>query len=180
MDTPIVELPRSFREGVERGRRSQEYRLQPDGERFDGLSCGAGLSIDLDDVRGVARTVVFGEAGHSALLQLFDPFDFPLQTVADVDGEPWVLGVKDISFGAALEGVGMRLNEVFEPIDPAVEFPHLSRVVVFSLLNCFEQRLGDTLQGVGVKVSAAVENVSGRTGRDRVVGEGVSRRNRDG
>ena len=164
MDAPIVELPCSFRESVERCRWPQEYAFQPDGERLDGLSRSAGLSVDLDDVGSVAWTVIFGEAGHCALLQLFDPFDFPLQAVADVDGEPWVLGVKDVPFGATLEGVGMRLNEVLEPIDPAVEFPHFSRVVVFSLLNCFEQRLGDALQGVGVEISAAVKDVSGRTG----------------
>ena len=46
------------------------------------------MSVDLDDVRSVPRVVVFGETGHRALFQLFDPFDLPLKTVADVDGEP--------------------------------------------------------------------------------------------
>ena len=104
MDAPIVELSCSFRESVKRCRWPQEYAFQPDGKGFDGLSRGAGLSIDLDDMGSVAWTVIFGEAGHCALLQLFDPFDFPLQSVANVDGEPRVLGVKDIPFGAALEG----------------------------------------------------------------------------
>ena len=54
------------------------------------------------------------------------------------------------------------------------------RVVVFSLFDCLEQRFGDALQGVGVEVSAAVKDVSGRSGRDRVVGEGVSMWDRDG
>ena len=164
MDTPIVELPCGFYEGVERCRWPQEYAFQPDGERFDGLGRSAGLSVDFDDVGSVAWTVIFGEAGHSALLQLLDPFDFPLQAIANVDGKTRVLGVKDIPFGATLESVGVRLNEVFKPIDPTVELSHLGRVVVFSLLNCFEQRLGDTLQSVGVEVSATIEDVSGRTG----------------
>ena len=75
MDAPIVELSCRFRESVERCRWPQEYALQPDRERLDGLSRSAGLSIDFDDVRSVAWTVIFGEAGHSALLQLLDPLD---------------------------------------------------------------------------------------------------------
>ena len=138
MDAPIVEFPCRFREGVKRCRRPQEYGFQPDGKRLDGLSRSARLSVDLDDVGSVAWSVVFGEAGHCALLQLFDPFDFPLQAVADVDGEPRVLSVKDISFGAALEGVGVRFNKVLEPIDPAVKFSYFGHVIIFSLLNCFE------------------------------------------
>ena len=138
MDAPIVEFPCSFREGVERCRWPQKYAFQPDGERLDGLGRSTGLSIDFDDVGSVTWTVVLGEAGHCALLQLFDPFNFSLQTVADVDGESRVFGIEDIPFGAALEGVGVRLNEVFEPIDPAVKFPDFGRMVVFSLLNCSE------------------------------------------
>ena len=138
MDAPIVELFCSFRESVERCRWPQKYAFQPDRKGLDGFSRGAGLSVDLDNVGSVAWTVIFGEAGHCALLQLFDPFDFPLQAVADIDGKPRVLGVEDIPFGAALEGVGVCLNEIFEPIDPAVEFPHFGHVVVFPLFNCFE------------------------------------------
>ena len=180
MDAPIVELPCSFREGVERCRRPQEYTFQPDGERFNGLGCGAGLGVDFDDMGSVTRTVVFGEAGHCALLQLFDPLDFSLEAVADVDGESRVFGVKDIPLGAALEGIGVCFDEIFESIDPTVEFPYFGHVVVFPLLDCFEQRLGDTLQGVRVKVGAAVKDVSGRSGRDGVVGEYVTRGNGDG
>ena len=180
MDTPIFELPRSFRESVERGRRPQEYGLHPDGKRFDGLSRGAGLSVDFDDVRGVARTVVFGEAGHSTLLQLFDPLDFSLKAVADIDGEPGVFGVEDVPLRAALEGVGVCLDEVLEPVDSSVELAYFGRMVVFSLFDCFEQGFGDTLQGVGVEVGAAIEDVSSRSRRDGVVGESVSRRDRDG
>ena len=110
---------------------------------------------------GVARTVIFGEASHCALLQLLDPLNFSLETVADVDGEPRVFGVKDISLGAALEGVGVGLDEVLESVDPGIELAHFSCMVVLPLLDRFEQRLGDALQGVGVKVSAAVKDVSG-------------------
>ena len=119
------------------------------------------MSVDLDDVGSVARTVVFGETGHSALFQLFDPLNFSLKAVANVDGEPGVFGVKDVSLRATLEGVGMGLDKVFEPIDPGVELAYFSCMVVFPLFNCFEQRLGNALQGVGVEVSAAVEDVSG-------------------
>ena len=164
VDTPVVELPCSFREGVERGRWPQEYTLQPDGERFDGLSRSARLSVDLDDVGGVSRAVVFGEAGHRALLQLLDPFDFLLKSVADIDGKPRIFGVEDIPLGASLEGVGMGFDEVLEPIDSRVELAYFSCVVVLPLLDCFEQCFGDPLQGVGVKVSAAVKDVSGRSG----------------
>ena len=164
MDAPIVEFPRSFREGIERCQRPQEDALQPDGERFDRFGCGAGLSVDLDDVRGVTRTVVFGEAGHSALLQLLDPFDFSLKTVADIDGESGIFGVEDIPLGAALEGVGVGLDKVFESVDPTVELPYFGCMIVFSLLDRFEQRFGDALQGVGVKVGAAIKDLSGRSG----------------
>ena len=122
----------------------------------------------------VPGTVVFSEAGDRTLLQLFDPFDFPLKAIADIDGEAWIFSVENIPLRASLESVGVGFDEVFEPIDPGVELAYFGCMVVFSLFNCFEQRLGDALQGVGVEVSAAVEDVSGRTGRDGVVGEDVS------
>ena len=73
----------------------------------------------------------------------------------------------------------MGFNEVFESIDPRIELAYLGRVVVFSLLNRLEQRFGNTLQGIGVKVGAAVKDVSGRSGRDGVVGKRVSGGDRD-
>ena len=160
MDAPIIEFPCSFREGVERCRWPQEYAFQPDGEGLDGLSRSTGLSIDLDDVGSIAWTIVFGEAGHGTLLQLFDPFDLPLKAVADVDGKPWVLGIEDVSFGASLEGVGMGFDQVFEPVDSGVELSYFGDMIVFPLFNCFEQGFGDALQGVGVEIGAAVEDVS--------------------
>ena len=94
------------------------------------------------------------------MLQLFDPFDFSLETVADVDGEPRIFGVEDIPLRASLEGIGVGFDEILESIDSSVELAHFGHVIVFSLLNCFEQRLGDALQGVGVEVGAAVEDIS--------------------
>ena len=138
------------------------------------------MSVDFDNMRGVPGTVVFGKTGHGALLQLFDPLDLPLKAVADVDSESGIFGVEDVPLGATLEGVGMGLDEVLEPVDSGVELAYLSCVVVFPLFDRFEQRFGDPLQGVGVKVSAAVKDVSGRSGRDGVIGERVPRRDGDG
>ena len=160
MDTPIFELPRCLSEGIECSRRPQENTFQPDGEGFDGFGRCAGLSIDLDDVRGVPWAVVLSEAGHSALLQLFDPLDLSLETVADIDSETGVLGVKDVPLWATLESVSVGFDEVFESIDPTVELSYLGHVIVFSLFDCFEQRFGDALQGVGVEIGAAVEDIS--------------------
>ena len=95
------------------------------------------------------------------MLQLFDPLNFSLEPVADIDGEAWIFGVEDIPLRAALEGVGVGFDKVFKSIDPCIELAYLGRVVVFSLFDCSEQRFGDALQGVRVEVSAAVEDVSG-------------------
>ena len=127
----------------------------------------------------VPRTIVFGKARHCALLQLFDPLDFPLKTVADVDGKPRVLGVEDIPLGATFEGVGVGFDEIFKSVNSSVELVYFSRVVVLPLFDRFEQCLSDPLQSVGVEVSAAVENVSGGLGRDGVVGDGMSGWDRD-
>ena len=137
------------------------------------------LGVDFDDVGSVSGTVVFGVAGHRALLQLLDPLDLPLKTVADVDGERGVFGVKNVPLRAAFESLGMLLDEVLKAIDPTVELSYLDLVIVLSLLDRFEQRPSDALQGVGVEVGTHVENVSCRSGRDGVVGEGVSRWDRD-
>ena len=160
VDTPVIELPRSLGKGVEGGRRPQEDAFQPHRERFDRLRGGARLGINFDDVGGVSGAIVFGEAGHRTLLQLFDPLDFSLKAVADVDSEARIFGVENIPLGAALEGVSVSLNEVFESVDPTVEFPYLGHVVVLPLFDSLEQRLGDALQSVGVEVCAAVEDVS--------------------
>ena len=111
-------------------------------------------------MRGVSWAVVLGETGHCALFQLLDPLDFSLETVADVDSKAGVLGVENVSLRAAFEGVGVSFDKIFESADPTVELSYLGHVVVFSLFDCFEQRLGNALQGVGVKVGAAVEDVS--------------------
>ena len=180
MDAPIVEFPCSFREGIERCRWPQEYAFQPDGEGLDGLSRSTGLSVDLDNVGSVARTIIFGEAGHCALFQLLDPLDFSLEAITDIDGKTRIFGVEDVPLGAALEGVGVGFDEVFKSIDPGIELSYFGHMVVLPLFDCFEQGFGDALQGVGVEVSAAVKDVSGRSGRDGVVGEGVPRRDGDG
>ena len=138
VDAPVVELPRSFRKGVERSRWSQEDALQPDGEGLDRFSCRTGLSVDLDDVGSVAWTVVFGKAGHGTLLQLFDPLDLPLKAVADVDSESGILGVEDIPLGAALEGVSVSFDEVFEPVDSSVELAYFGHMIVLPLFDRFE------------------------------------------
>ena len=122
MDAPVVKLPCRFSESVEGGRQPQENALQPYEERLDRFCCGTRLGVNFDNVRGVSRTVIFGEAGHRSLLQLFDPFDFSLQTVADVDSETWVFGVKNVPLRAAFEGVGVGLDKVFESEDSSIEF----------------------------------------------------------
>ena len=161
VDTPVVKLPRGFGQGVEGSGWPQKNALQPYGERFDWLRGGTGLGVNFDDVRGVSGTVVFSETGHRSLLQLFDPFDLPLKAVADVDGETRVLGVEDVPLGASLEGIGVGFDEVLKSVDPGVELSYFGCMVVLPLFDCFEQSFGDALQGVGVEVGAAVENVSG-------------------
>ena len=160
MDTPVVKLPRSFSKGVEGGRWPQENALQPYGERFDRLHCGTGLGVDFDNVRGVCRTVIFGEAGHRSLLQLLDPLNLSLQTIADVDCKPRILSVENVSFGASLEGVSVGFDEVLQSGDPSVKLQYFGGMVGLSLFNSLEQCLGDALQGVGVEVGAAVQDVS--------------------
>ena len=122
------------------------------------------MSIDFDDVRSVPRTVVFSETGHRALLQLFDPLDFSLKAIANIDGEARVLGIENIPLRTPFESVGVGFDEVFESVDLSVELAHFGRVVILSLFDCFEQCLGDPLQSVGVKIGAAVKDVSGRSG----------------
>ena len=138
MDTPVVKLPRGFSKGVEGSGRPQEDTFQPYRERFDWFCGGTGLGVDFDDMGGVSGTVVFGEAGHGALLQLFDSFDFLLQSITDVDSEPWVFGVEDIPLGTPLEHVGVGFDEVFKSIDSGIELPYLGHMVFLSLSDCFE------------------------------------------
>ena len=160
MDTPVVELPRSFRESVEGRRWPQEDALQPDRKGFNGFRRSTGLGVNFDNVRGVPWAVVFGEAGHGALLQLLDPLDLALKTVADVNGETGILGVENVPLRAAFEGVSVGLDKVLESVDPGIELPYFGHVIIFSLFDCFEQRLGDSLQSVWVEVGAAVEDIS--------------------
>ena len=161
MDAPVVELSRSFGEGVEGGRWPQEDAFQPYRERLDRLRGGTRLGVNFDDVWGISGTIVFGKAGHCSLLQLFDPFDLSLKAVADVDGETRVFSVEDVSLRASLKGVGMGFDEVFESVDSSVELSYLGHMIIFSLFDRLEQGFGDALQGVGVEVCTAVQDVSG-------------------
>ena len=103
MDAPVVELPSGLRKGVESRRWPHKYALQPDGEGLDGLGRCTWLSVDFDDVGSIPGTVLFGVARHCALLQLFDPLDLSLKTVADVDGERGVFGVENVPLWATLD-----------------------------------------------------------------------------
>ena len=161
MDTPVVKLSRGLGKGVEGSRWPQKDALQPHGERFNWLRCSTGLGVDFDDMRGVSRAVIFSKAGHRSLLQLFDPLDFPLKAIADIDGKTRVLGVEDVSLRASLEGIGMGSDEIFESVDSSVELMYFSCVIVFPLFDCFKQCLGNPLQGIGIEIGTAVEDVSG-------------------
>ena len=110
-------------------------------------------------MRGVPGAVIFGETGHRALFQLFDPLDFPLKTVADVNGESWILGVENIPLGATFEGVSVSFDEVLKSGDSSIELPYFGHMVGLSLLDRFEKCFSDTLQCIGVKIGAAVEDV---------------------
>ena len=89
-------------------------------------------------MRGVPRTIVFGEAGHCSLLQLLDPLNFSLQTIADVDCESQVFGVEDVSLRASFEGVSVGFDEVLKSGDSGIELPDFSDVVSLSLLDRFK------------------------------------------
>ena len=132
------ELPRGFRESVERCRRPQEDTLQPYGKGFDGFRCCAGLGVNFDNMGSIPRSVVFGETGHRTLLQVFDPLDFSLKAVADIDGKTRIFSVEDISFGAPLEGVGVGFDEVFESVDSGVELSYLGGMIVLPLFDRFK------------------------------------------
>ena len=54
----------------------------------------------------------------------------------------------------------MRFDEVFKSGDSSVELPYFGHMVGLSLFDRFEQCFGDTLQGIGVEIGAAVEDVS--------------------
>ena len=159
MNAPVIELPSGFCEGIECRRRPHEDALQPDGKGLNRLGRRTGLSVDLDNVGSVPGTVFLGVARHRALLQLLDPFDLVLKAIADVDSECGVFGVEDVSLRATFEGLVVFLDEVFKPIDSIIESLYLGPMVFFSLLESFEQRLGDALQGIGVEVSAHVKDV---------------------
>ena len=160
VDTPVVKLPCGFSKGVEGDQGPQEDAFQPYGERLNRLRCGTGLGVNFDNVRGVSRTIVFGETGHRSLLQLFDPLNLSLETIADVDCKPWILGVEDVSFGASFESVGVGFDEVLQSGNLSIELQHFGGMVGLSLFDGFEQHLGNALQGVGVEVGAAVQDVS--------------------
>ena len=76
------------------------------------------------------------------MLQLLDPFNLTLEAVADVDSETRVFGIEDVSFGAALEGVGVSFDQIFKPVDPGVELSYFGDMVILSLFNSFEEGLG--------------------------------------
>ena len=55
----------------------------------------------------------------------------------------------------------MGFDKVLESGDSGVELLDFGGVIGFPLFDCFEQGFGDALQGVGVEVGAAVQNISG-------------------
>ena len=55
----------------------------------------------------------------------------------------------------------MGFDKILESVDPSVELVYFGHVIVLPLFDCFEQCFGDSLQGVGVEIGTAVEDVGG-------------------
>ena len=112
-DPPIVEVMGCFVQILILWHGPDDAFLEPGQKGLDWLALYCGLSIDVEDVRGTPWAVVFGEPGDRAVVQQFDPFDGPMDTVAVADGEARKAFVFFIPGGYPLPSFFL---ETFEPL----------------------------------------------------------------
>ena len=152
--------------------RSNEEGAEPSGEQFDGVflampNC-VSLRIQIDNVGGLIRALLFVEPGDSTVFQLFDPLGWLKDPVAKGDKEVGDLPiVLDIPVGGAFEYVFVVFDLVVESGNLFLEAADFDVFMGITSGNSREEPLRDGSEDVGVEVRVCRQCGCNGIGRHR-------------
>jgi hypothetical protein len=130
---------------------------EPSGEGFNGIFFAmpnrVSLCIQIDNIRGLIRALVHMESGDASIFQLFDPFCWFEDSVAQRDVEVGHLPlVVDVAIWGSFEDVFVMFDSVVEPGDLFLETADFNIFVGVTSGNGCEEPLCDGPKDVGVEV----------------------------
>ena len=126
------------------------------------------LRIQIDNVRGLIRALLFMEPGDSSVFQLLDPLCWLEDPVAEGNVEvgysPVVLNVP---IGGMFKYVFIVFNVVVEPMDLLIEAVDFAGLLSIALGNGCEEPLCDGSEDVGIEVRVGHQSGCNGTGQHR-------------
>ena len=146
--------------------------VEPSGEGFDGVffampNC-VSLCIQIDNIRGLIRALICMEPGDMSVFQLFDPFCWFEDSIAQGDVEvghpPLIL---DVAVWGFFEDVFIVFDSVVEPGDLFFETADFNVFVGVTSGNGCEEPLCDGSEDVGVEVRVCRQRGRNGIGRHR-------------
>ena len=145
---------------------------EPSGEGFDRVlfampNC-VSLCIQVDNIRGLIQALVHVESGDASIFQLFDPFcwleDSVAQRNVEVGHPPFVV---DVAIWGSFEDVFIVFDSVVEPGDLFFETADFDIFVGIASGNGCEEPLCDGSKDVGVEVRVCRQHGRNGSGRHR-------------
>ena len=167
---PVVKVADVALEVYEVAAQPNEEGTEPGGKWFNGVFLAmpnrVSLRIQVNNIRGLIRALVRMESGDASILQLFDPFcwfeDPVAQGNVEVGHSPFVV---DVAVWGPFEDVFVVLDSVVEPSDLLLETADFDIFLGIASSNGCEEPFGDGSEDVGVKVGVCCQ--SGRNGIGR-------------
>ena len=132
----------------------------------------------MENVRGAARAVAFGEAGDCAVVQQFDPLDGAMDAVAVADGEAWKALVLLVSWGYLLPSLLLEpLKSLVKVSDGLCILLLLLMMNSVALVDSLNELFGEVAEPDRVVDVEPLNDVSGRGWGD---GVHIGNRHEDG
>ena len=149
-----------------------EEGAEPGREQFDGVFLAmpicVSLRIQIDNIRGLIRALLFVESGNLPIFQLLDPFCWFEDSVAkgnvEVGYSPIVF---DVPIGGSFKYVFVMFDVVVKSADLLVEAANFAGLLGVASSNGCEEPLCDGSEDVGIEVRVCRQDGCNSTGRHR-------------
>ena len=169
---PVVEVTDVMLQVYEVTGGPNEEGVEPGREWLDGVFLAmpnrVSLRIQIDNVRGLIRALLFVEPGDSTIFQLFDPLGWLKDPITKGNKELGNLPIiLDVPVGGAFEYVFIVLDTIVEPGDLLLEVTDFDVVLGIASGDGCKEPLCDCSENVGVEVRVCCQCGRNGTGRHR-------------
>jgi hypothetical protein len=149
-----------------------EEGVEPGEEWFDGvfltMPIRVSWCIQINNVRGLIRALLFMEPGDSSIFQLLDPLHWLEDPIAEGNVE---VGHSPVILNVPVRGtfkyVFIVFNVVVEPADLLVEVVDFAGLLSITSGDGYEEPLCDGSEDIGIEVRVGHQSGRNSTGRHR-------------